>query len=136
MLARITLVAGMLGMLALGAIGCGTTVQYAATNAPIRAMRARPPETVRVFSSGVPNVPYTEVGILQARQSSTWSVDQMPEIIEEMRARAAEIGCDGILITSRADKTTLYADPHHIHMGTREGYQGACIQFIDPSVAQ
>jgi len=136
MLSKYFLLAGCMAMMSLGAIGCGTTVLYAPTNAPVRPMRARQPETVRVFSSGIPNVPYIEVGLLEARQSSSFSVDHMPEIIEEMRARAAEIGCDGVWITSRADKTSVYADPHHVHVGTREGFMAACIQFVGPSAVQ
>ncbi|MEO7093053.1 MAG: hypothetical protein ABI175_07380, partial [Polyangiales bacterium] len=60
---------------------CGTTAQFAATNPSPRPLAPRPAETVTVFSTGLPDQPFVEVGIIQARQSSEFSVDELPEIL-------------------------------------------------------
>ena len=126
-------------------VACGTTTRYVSTNPPPRQMRPRPVETVQVFATSRPSSPYVEVGILQARQSSGFSSDKMPDIIKAMREEAAKKGCDGIIISGPNDKTvgsesdsattvtnknrstTSYS--HSSSTETLEGYWGACIMY-------
>ena len=79
-------------IVALLTVACGTTTQWVPTNPSPRPLQPRHPSTVEIWTTGVPNRPYTEVGIITARQSSELSVDDMPEIINELRAEAASIG--------------------------------------------
>jgi hypothetical protein len=113
---------------------CGTTVQFAPTNPSPRALSPRPPETVQIYTTGTPDEPYAEVGILQARQASTVSFDEFPDVIAEMREEAAQIGCDGVIITSRADATTgsTFGNGNGIYGETEtlEGVMGTCIVYV------
>ncbi|MFO0748427.1 MAG: hypothetical protein U1F43_22595 [Myxococcota bacterium] len=125
--------AGVLSASVLSA--CGTQTQFVATNPSPRRLVPRDPSTVEVWTTGVPNVPYTEVGILTARQESELSVDDMPEIIREMRARAAAIGCDAVAINGSSDKVVgnTSSDGHgHVSgsTSTLEGYWGACLVYL------
>ncbi len=116
---------------------CGTTTQFAATNASPRPLAARPAESVSVFATGLPNRPFVEVGIIQARQSSEFSVDELPEILAEMRTEAGRRGCDGLVINGTRDaQSSSTTVSHHAVTSsskTLEGFWGACIVFVvDP----
>ena len=115
--------------------GCGTTVQYVPTNASPVALEPRSPEQVQVFTSGPPAAPFVEVGIIQARQSTTLSVHEMPEIIAEMRKDAGKRGCHGLVITGANNTVSggsgsatgaVFGDSS---VDTKEGFSGACIVF-------
>ncbi len=112
---------------------CGTTTRFAATNPSPRPLIARPAETVTVFATGLPNRPFVEVGLIQGRQSSEFSGDEMPEIIAEMRSEAGRRGCDGLVINGASDSSSSSTTvSHHAVTSsskTLEGFWGACIVF-------
>lgn len=117
------------GFALLSATACGTTTQFTPTNPSPRAMQPKAPEQVHVYTSTMPEVPFTEVGIIQARQSSELSLDQMPEIIQKMRKDAAKIGCDGVILNGTNNKTVGHHDRHGGSTSTLEGYWGTCIVY-------
>ncbi len=98
-------------------------------------MSPRPAQTVMVFSTSLPERPYVEVGVLQARQSSGFSLDEMPDIIAEMRAEAGRLGCDGLVVNGASDtsSTAMTASRHDLSTSstTLEGFWGTCIAFTD-----
>lgn len=110
---------------------CGTTIRYAETNAPPRAMVPRPASAVAVSTSGVPTRPYVEVGILSARQSSQYSTSDMQNVIDAMRKRAGQIGCDALVVTGSDNVTHgSYSGSQGTGSGnvyTLEGVKAACI---------
>lgn len=112
---------------------CGTTTRFAATNPSPRPLISRPAESVAVFATGLPNRPFVEVGLIQGRQSSELSGDEMPEIIAEMRAEAGRRGCDGLVINGASDSssssTTVSRHAVTSSSTTLEGFWGACIVF-------
>jgi hypothetical protein len=114
---------------------CGTTTRFVATNPSPRPLTPKPALAVHVYTTGAPQAEYVEVGILQARQSSGFSTDDMPEIIAEMRQRAGAIGCDGLIINGAADKhegsTFVSDDAISSSNQTLEGFWGACIVYLD-----
>jgi len=114
---------------------CGTTTQWVPTNPSPRPLTPRPPSTVEVWTTAVPNRPYTEVGLITARQSSDLSVDGMPEIINELRAEAARIGCDAVMLQGKDDKVvgggSTFRGTGSSSTSTLEGYWGACIVYLD-----
>lgn len=118
--------------------GCGTTVHYSPTNTPPRPLSVRTAESVHVFTTGGPARPYTEVGLIQVQEDLSGSAD-MPEILADMRAEAAERGCDGLVITGRADEAegSVFGNQQFVYgtSGTREGLMGACIVYVDPPSA-
>jgi hypothetical protein len=107
---------------------CGTTTRFIATNPSPHALAPRPAATVAVFTTGHPDVPYTEVGIIQGRQSSSISFDEMPGIIAAMREDAGRAGCDALIINGSSDK--VVGDRHSTD--TLEGFWGACVVYVQP----
>lgn len=102
--------------------GCGTKVQYSETNAPPRPMFPRSVTEVAVFSSGLPDRPYVEVGMLFARKRE-YSADEMPDILNALRKEAGKRGCDGIVVTG--DNSVVVGGQYST--GTLEGIKAACI---------
>ena len=111
------------------AAACGTTTRFIATNPSPRPLQPRAPESVAVFTTGHPDVPYVEVGIIQGRQSSSVSFDEMPGIIAAMRTDAARSGCDALIINGASDK--VVGDRHSTD--TLEGFWGACVVYMQPA---
>lgn len=109
---------------------CGTTTQFAPTNPSPRPMAPRHPDTVQVFTTGNPEVPYVEVGIIQSRQSSRLSLHEMPEMIRELRKEAAKIGCDGVILNGANNTTEGHVIDGDGSAGTLEGFWGACIMWV------
>ena len=113
---------------------CGTATTVAVTNPSPRPLVARPPAEVQVFSSTPPSRPFVEVAIIQARQESAYSVDEMPEIIAAMRDEAARVGCDAVLLHGASDKVVPVGDKWG-STATVEGFWGACIVFtVEPEM--
>ena len=120
--------------LLLTALGCGTTTHFVPTNPSPTQLTPRPPTSVRIYATEAPTSRYVEVGLLQARQSSNLSGHKLPDIISAMRARAAKVGCDGIILNGPSNK--LQASSYHNGKTSRsstttlEGYLGTCIVFL------
>ena len=108
-------------------VGCGTRVDYTPLRAPTGAMTPRSPAEVEVFLTQKPSRPYVEVGLLEARQESTMSLDGQSGIIAELREEAAEIGCDGLIVTGDADEVTGHADKQGGYVTELKGYRAVCI---------
>jgi hypothetical protein len=117
---------------------CGVTTEYTATNRPPRQRVPRPPHTVEIFTSSMPEQPFVEIGILQSTEDHP-DVADMPEIIHSMRDRAAQAGCDAVIINGANNSTvgSGYAVGSgknvqaYASSGTKRGYWGACIMYRD-----
>ncbi|MEM9493155.1 MAG: hypothetical protein AAGC55_28660 [Myxococcota bacterium] len=126
---RFSVVALIFALFAVTSTACGTTVQFTPTNPSPTAMQPRPPGEVHVYTSSRPEVPFVEVGIIQARQSRQFSLDDLPEIINSMRIEAANIGCDGVIINGTDGKTVGGSSTGDGTVSTLEGYWGSCIMY-------
>jgi hypothetical protein len=62
-------------------------------------MKARHSESVLVFTTTAPDRPYVEVGIVSSR-ASTRPPQSKATLIESARAKAAEQGCDGLILAA------------------------------------
>jgi hypothetical protein len=113
--------------------GCGTRVDYTPLRGPTACMTPRSPSQVEVFLTQKPPRPYVEVGLLEARQESEMSLDGQSAIIEELRQEAAEIGCDGLIVTGDADQVTGHADKNGGYVTELKGYRAVCIVWAAPS---
>ena len=121
------------------AMSCGTSVSFIPLNEPPGPRASKPPEAVEVLTAGPPNRPYVEVGLLEARQDSAYSLDGSARIIAEMRERAAELGCDALVVTGSSD--IVQPDFLSDTVDTLRGYRGTCIVYTrsvssDPRAAQ
>ncbi len=94
-----------------------------------KPMAARPAESVQVFSSGPPTQPHIDVALLEAEQQSDLSNDNTPQFINKLRARAAVMGCDGIVLGNVTSST----DPSFTREqnGSKKGITATCIMFQD-----
>ena len=125
----------LLALLALTVAACGTTTRFVATNPSPRPLKPKAAHLVHVYTTGAPEADYVEVGILQTRQESGFSTDDMPALIRQMRARAGSIGCDALIINGAADKQSgsvfVSDDAIGSSSHTLEGFWGACIVYLD-----
>lgn len=108
---------------------CGTRTQFANINPAPRPMRARSPSSVRVFAASTPNRPYIEVGMITGRQASEFSTHGMPLIVKEMRRKAAQMGCDALIVKGphsavESDLTGVLTETRTV--STLEGFWGVC----------
>jgi hypothetical protein len=97
--------------------GCGTAVEFVQTHPPPRMWEARPPESVEILAAGPPRRPYVEVGMLEARPL-TYQVDSPQFILAKLRERAAQLGCDAIVVTGRIDGAVV-----------DKGYHAVCLMY-------
>ena len=130
----------LLTFVAVGLTGCGTRTSYVRLNQPPGPMTARDPASVEVYSATRPDRPWVEIGIIEAQQASDFSGHDMPEIVAEMRARAAAEGCDALIITSNNDSVVGTSDDDGSgSTSTLKGYRGACAMYrpaSPPAVAR
>jgi len=123
---------------ALALAACGTTIRETVINPSPRQMVSRPPETVELFTSGAPARPHVDVAFLEAEESSSWSTDGTADMLNKLRKRGADRGCDAIVVgglSSRDpglnDTETWLVD----HPKGRKGIYGTCIVYTEPPPA-
>ena len=104
---------------------CGTTVKVASLNDSPRALSAKDSKDVVIYTI-VPEKKFVEVKLLEARQE-VFTSDDIDQVIQKMRATAAELGCDGVIIRGKSDE---YVSGQY---GGKQlsGYTGVCIVFVD-----
>jgi len=122
---------------------CGTTTEFARTNPSFGGARPRQPAAVDLYTASPPARPFVEIGIIEARQASELSLDGMDGIIAELRNRAAQEGCDGVILTGDANAVVggsfvsgSVSNGNGFFSGggnvkTLKGYRGTCIVYAD-----
>ena len=88
-------------------------VEYTPVNAPPRDLSPRDPSMVEVFIGQAPSRPHTDVGMIQGWRLLSARVTAA--VLANMRAEAAQIGCDGLVVLGSDEK----------------GLFGACIVYED-----
>jgi hypothetical protein len=111
------------------AVGCGTTITFTPTNPAPHPLAARPPQTVEVYSTSQPPRPYVEVGLLEAQQSSAYSTDAPPEVLQHLREEAARQGCDGVVLSGANDAVVGDSGRNGGYTRTLRGYRATCIVY-------
>jgi len=81
--------------LSLAPSGCGTFVSQTPLNPAPRPLAPRPAQAVEVFSSAPPARPHVDVALLQVSQNDQRGTEVM---IQTVRERAGEMGCDAIFL--------------------------------------
>jgi hypothetical protein len=134
-------------------LGCGTSIGVTPLNTSPRALQARSPADVEVFMTAAPPYPYVDVAYLEAEQQSEMSVDGTNEFIAKLRVRAAEIGCDGLVLGGHTNRETVsWSDVTHDVVDvlskkpvekpasygqpvSLQGFTATCIVYRDPAHA-
>jgi len=110
--------------------GCATFVEATALNPPPRALTPRPPESVEIFASSPPARPYVDVASLDVHQTE-YSAGGEALMLETLRARAGEMGCDALFITGTSrhegDPDLFFLDPDS------RSVHATCIVYPDPA---
>jgi hypothetical protein len=105
-----------------------THVRFSETNAPPRALAARPRASVEIFTLGPPQRPFKEIGMIESQ------TDIIPgqNPLDALREEAALHGCDGLVVTGSNDATG--SDPT---FGTYvlKGYRGTCVVWTEDLTA-
>jgi PBP1b-binding outer membrane lipoprotein LpoB len=125
-----------IAVIIIGAIfltGCGTTIKVTKLNSPQKHLSPRTPDSVEVYITGRPSVPYTEVSLISSQQASDLSTDDTPEIIQEMRTEAANQGCDALVITMANNNVSgaTVGSSHGVYgsVDTLKGFHGTCVVY-------
>lgn len=94
-------------ILAVGALlplfACGHALHYSALNPPPRPLSPRAPASVEVFMSGRPTRAFVDVGLFEIEQNTPGSGGS-DEMIAKVRARAANVGCDALILGEPSER--------------------------------
>jgi len=109
--------------------GCGTSIEYTPLNAPPRPMAARPVGSVEIFTTQAPSRPFVEVGLLEARQASAYSVDSTSQVMRELVNAAARRGCDAVVVMGSSDSVVGSSNQVGGSVKTLHGYRATCVLY-------
>jgi hypothetical protein len=96
---------------AIAIAGCGVSAQHSWLNSPPRPMVPRAPETIDVYASGPPSLPYIDMAIIEAGEYD-FGTSTLHDVVSALRTQAARLGCDAIRIgdaTNRRSGTATCA---------------------------
>ena len=109
--------------------GCGTTITVTKLNNSPKLLKPRSPESVTIFMTGKPEKPYIEISLISSQQTSDFSTDSIPQIIQKMRMEAAQQGCDALIISGQNDITEGSTSGNYGSVTTLKGFHGSCIVY-------
>ena len=119
-------------IVALALCACGTSVSENYINDPPATMAPRPHRSVRIYASGPPARPHMDVAILQVVQAHGLNEQGLDIMLDHLRARAAQMGCDGVVVGGMRERdgfspgTAFYLlDPGATTL------HGTCVVFTD-----
>jgi hypothetical protein len=91
--------------------------------------------SVELFTSGPPARPHVDVALLEAEATSGLSTDRTPEMLGELRARGAQMGCDAIVLGGMSSRDPNLGDAETWlvkHPRDRKGVFATCIVYTAP----
>ena len=111
--------------------GCSTWVTATMLNPAPRPLVPRDPASVQVLASDAPAEPHVDVALLEVEQQEGLNRQGTDYMIQRLREKAAELGCDAVFIKSSAehDGHDVYLDPDAREM------LASCIVFTPPSAS-
>lgn len=112
-------------------LACGYRTRFVPTNTPPRAMKPRSADSVAMFTSSKPTRPFVEVGMLSSEHKGYFSSSTDEEVVLGLREKAAEVGCDGVIL--EAETTTEMATAGTMTASTKaiKKFRAACILYSD-----
>jgi hypothetical protein len=86
------------------ALGCGTVVYATPIHSAPRPLVPRSAQSVEILVSGPPSEPYVDVALLEVRQDEGFNRQGMDYMIQRVREKAGELGCDAVLLDNRGER--------------------------------
>jgi hypothetical protein len=112
--------------------GCGTFVTATTINPAPRPLVPRTPDSVQVLASNPPLEPHVDVALLEVDQSEGLNRQGMDYMIQRLREKAAELGCDAVYVknTSSHEGEDVWIDPDRTQL------LATCIVFTPPAAIE
>jgi hypothetical protein len=95
-------------------------------------MHTRTPSSVEILTAARPTRPFVEVGLLSSAHAGGLSTASDEEVLLGLREKAAEVGCDGVLVEA---ETNNYVATEHTISALKK-FRAACILYTDDSKGQ
>jgi hypothetical protein len=73
-----------------------TRIGYVAVNQPPHPVSPRSPDSVEVFTDARPDRPFVDVATFDVE---VMGIDRSPDALAKLRSRAADVGCEGLIIS-------------------------------------
>ena len=108
-----------------GLFGCDIVVDTTPLNEPPHALAPRSKEAVEVFSSVLPSRPHQDIALIQAED-----VKDVAVVIDAMRARAGEMGCDAIFISGLNQRPAATGGGLAWLAGTLHSVSATCVVWL------
>jgi hypothetical protein len=121
------------------AAGCGTSIQTTPINPSPRAMAPRDPMTVELFTSGPPQRAHIDVAFFEAEESSSFSMHGTPEMMNALRQKGAQLGCDAVVVGGVSSRAPGVSDAEAWlveNPKARKGVFATCIVYTEAAVAK
>jgi hypothetical protein len=122
----------LLALLAFAA--CGTTIRETQVNSAPRPMPPRSPASVELFTSGAPARPHVDVALIEAEEQSSFSTSRTPDMLNRLRERGAQRGCDAIVVGGMSSRDPGITDAETWLNNRAKGRRGVfatCIVYTD-----
>jgi hypothetical protein len=94
-----------------------------------RALEARDPAQVELFTTTKPDKPYIEVGMIETQQATAFNTASSQEVFAKLREEAGRRGCDALIVMGSKDATVGHAGQYGGSVRTLEGYRGTCVVY-------
>jgi hypothetical protein len=78
--------------------GCASAVAATPLHHAPRPLVSRDPSSVLVLAGEAPSEPHVDVALLQVDQYESYHPNGTAEMIQRLREKAAEIGCDAVYL--------------------------------------
>jgi len=88
-------------------LNCGTYVEVTALNPPPRPLVSRSAASVEVYSSLPPARRHVDVALLKVDQSNGLTEADTAAMIQKLREKAAQQGCDAVFISGTSERSPL-----------------------------
>jgi hypothetical protein len=116
------------------ALGCGTVVYATPINSAPRPLVPRAPQSVEILVSGPPSEPYVDVALLEVRQDEGLNRQGTDYMIQRLREKAGELGCDAVFIKNRGEHVGTDPDvPFAFGDPDAQTMLASCIVYAAPA---
>jgi hypothetical protein len=119
------------------ALGCGTVVQATPINPAPRPLVPRAAHSVQIFLNSPPPEPHVDIALLEVRQDEGFNRMGTDYMIQRLREKAGELGCDAVLIKTRGERAGVEIDsPFDLADPDPQSLLASCIVYAAPGTLE